>query len=100
MPIYEYECTICGRQTEVWQKFSDAPLEKCEACRGKMKKLVSQSSFHLKGTGWYVTDYASKSRSNQGKAPKCEAKTSSSDSKENSSSADTKDAKSGPEKKD
>ncbi len=59
MPIYEFECTKCGNQTEVWQKFSDRPLTKCEKCKGKMKKLISQSTFHLKGSGWYVTDYAS-----------------------------------------
>ena len=59
MPIYEFECTKCGHQTEVWQKFSDKPLTKCEKCKGKMKKLISQSTFHLKGSGWYVTDYAS-----------------------------------------
>ena len=59
MPIYEYECTKCGHQTEAWQKFSDRPLTKCEKCNGRMKKLISQSTFHLKGSGWYVTDYAS-----------------------------------------
>ena len=59
MPIYEFECTKCGHQTEVWQKFSDKPLTKCGKCKGKMKKLISQSTFHLKGSGWYVTDYAS-----------------------------------------
>ena len=59
MPIYEYECTKCGHQTEIWQKFSEAPITKCQMCRGKVKKLISQSTFHLKGTGWYVTDYAS-----------------------------------------
>ncbi len=61
MPIYEYECTKCGHVSEVWQKFSDPPVVQCDLCHGKMKKLVSQSAFHLKGTGWYVTDYASKS---------------------------------------
>ncbi len=64
MPIYEYECTKCGQVTEAWQKFSDPPLEKCEVCGGKMRKLVSQSTFHLKGSGWYVTDYGSRSSSN------------------------------------
>jgi predicted nucleic acid-binding Zn ribbon protein len=44
----------------VLQKFSDPPVTQCELCHGKMKKLISQSTFHLKGTGWYVTDYASK----------------------------------------
>ncbi len=63
MPIYEYECQKCGDHTEVLQSFSDKPIKKCESCNGKMKKLISQSTFHLKGTGWYVTDYASKSSS-------------------------------------
>ena len=60
MPIYEYECKKCGIQTEVLQKFSDKPITKCELCEGKMKKLISHNTFHLKGSGWYVTDYASK----------------------------------------
>ena len=65
MPIYEYECEKCGHQTEMIQKFSDPPIAECDACHGKMKKLISNSSFHLKGTGWYVTDYASKSNSSR-----------------------------------
>jgi len=60
MPFYEYECSKCGRQTEILQKISDPPISECEHCSGKMKKLISQSTFHLKGSGWYVTDYASK----------------------------------------
>ena len=63
MPIYEYECTTCGNIEESLQKFSDKPLKKCKHCSGKLHKLVSQSTFHLKGTGWYVTDYANKSKS-------------------------------------
>lgn len=64
MPIYEYECTECGRQTEALQKFSDPPLTECELCKGRLKKVISQNSFHLKGSGWYVTDYASKASAN------------------------------------
>ncbi|MDD2604881.1 MAG: zinc ribbon domain-containing protein [Desulfobacterales bacterium] len=60
MPIYEYECENCGRIEEVLQRFSDEPLTRCRHCAGKLHKLVSQSSFHLKGGGWYVTDYARK----------------------------------------
>ncbi|MFO8083971.1 MAG: FmdB family zinc ribbon protein [Desulfobacterales bacterium] len=60
MPIYEYECDSCGRIEEAFQKISDAPLSTCNHCSGKLHKLVSHSSFHLKGTGWYVTDYAKK----------------------------------------
>lgn len=61
MPIYEYECTQCGKIEEAIQKFSDPPLTTCSRCSGTLHKLISQSSFHLKGTGWYVTDYANKS---------------------------------------
>jgi putative FmdB family regulatory protein len=64
MPIYEYECTKCGEVEEVFQKFSDKPLKKCRHCSGKLHKLISQSTFHLKGTGWYVTDYANESKTN------------------------------------
>ena len=60
MPIYEYKCTRCGEIQEAIQKFSDAPLTTCHHCSGELHKLISQSSFHLKGTGWYVTDYAKK----------------------------------------
>lgn len=63
MPIYEYQCDQCGKIEEVMQKFSEKPLTVCNHCSGKLHKLISQSAFHLKGTGWYVTDYA-------GKAPK------------------------------
>jgi len=62
MPIYEYECGQCGRIKEVIQKFSDKPLTQCDHCSGRLRKLVSHTSFHLKGTGWYATDYAGKSR--------------------------------------
>ena len=69
MPIYEYECDACGHHMEALQKFSDPPLSECEACRShKLKKLISQSTFHLKGTGWYVTDYASKSGTSPSRA--------------------------------
>jgi len=60
MPIYEYECQKCNQITEAMQKFSDPPLSECPHCSGKLRKLISQSTFHLKGSGWYVTDYARK----------------------------------------
>lgn len=62
MPIYEYKCDGCGAIVEALQKFSDEPLTTCSHCQGSLKKLISQSSFHLKGSGWYVTDYADKSK--------------------------------------
>ena len=58
MPIYEYACTQCGAVEEVLQKFSEKPLTQCDRCGGRLHKLISQSTFHLKGSGWYVTDYA------------------------------------------
>lgn len=62
MPIYEYKCTKCGQQIEVMQKMTDNPLEKCESCGGKLKKMITSTSFVLKGSGWYVTDYPSEAR--------------------------------------
>lgn len=59
MPIYEYQCHACGKVTEAWQKFSDEPLTVCPACGGAMAKLISNCAFHLKGSGWYVSDYSS-----------------------------------------
>ena len=61
MPIYEYQCENCGKHFEHMQKITDEPLQTCTFCNGKVKKLVSNCSFQLKGTGWYVTDYAQKS---------------------------------------
>ena len=65
MPIYEYECDKCGHHVEALQKITDAPIIECDQCHSEMKKLISQSTFHLKGTGWYVTDYASKNKNSQ-----------------------------------
>ncbi len=73
MPIYEYECTQCGRIEEVIQKFSDKPLKRCPHCSGKLHRLISQSTFHLKGSGWYATDYAGKSGSPARPSPKSSA---------------------------
>ncbi len=60
MPIYEYECSGCG-VVEVTQRITDDPLTRCPKCkRRKVKKLISNTSFQLKGSGWYVTDYGGK----------------------------------------
>lgn len=61
MPIYEYACTNCDHEMEVLQKMTDMPLDKCPACgQNSLKKLVSAAAFHLKGTGWYKTDFSGK----------------------------------------
>lgn len=58
MPIYDYECTQCGHHVEVMQKFSDAPPAACPACgKPALRKMLSAPSFHLKGSGWYQTDF-------------------------------------------
>ncbi len=59
MPIYEYQCRKCG-QFETMRKISEPPLKRCPTCAGKVTKLMSNTSFQLKGSGWYVTDYARK----------------------------------------
>ncbi len=75
MPIYEYECMQCGKIEEVFQKISDPPVTTCRHCNGQLKKLISQSSFQLKGSGWYVTDYGGSRANNTGKnSCKCEGK--------------------------
>jgi len=91
MPIYEYECTKCGNVEEALQKFSDKPLTRCGHCNGKLTKLVSQSTFHLKGSGWYVTDYANKSKESA-KPSKKETQSKSAESKSSDSGSDSKKA--------
>lgn len=59
MPIREYKCKECGNYMEVIQGINEKPLESCPKCGGKLEKLISNSSFVLKGTGWYKTDYGS-----------------------------------------
>jgi len=59
MPIYEYGCEHCGVFEEM-QRITDPPLTKCPKCKRKVRRLISQTSFQLKGSGWYVTDYARK----------------------------------------
>ncbi|MBI4690275.1 MAG: zinc ribbon domain-containing protein [Nitrospirae bacterium] len=70
MPIYEYECVNCGEIREVVQRFSDEPLTTCPDCNGRLKKIISNTSFILKGTGWYKTDYASDSGRRTGEVEK------------------------------
>ncbi len=63
MPIYEYECGACGERREFIQKFSDSPKRKCPECGAlKLKRLMSAAAFHLKGSGWYVTDFRDKDK--------------------------------------
>ena len=67
MPIYEYQCQKCGT-FETTQRITEKPLTKCPTCKGKVRKLISNTSYQLKGTGWYITDYARKGKSEEGKS--------------------------------
>ena len=77
MPIYEYRCLACGHQFELIQKFSDPPAQACDVCSGEVQKLISRSAFHLKGSGWYVTDYGRNGSKDGGKQDKSSADTTS-----------------------
>jgi putative FmdB family regulatory protein len=91
MPIYEYTCQKCGAHLEMMQKISDKPLARHARCGGKLSKEWSQTSFQLKGSGWYVTDYAGKkSEAKEGK----EAKSESSETKKETKSESSKETKS------
>jgi putative FmdB family regulatory protein len=60
MPLYEYQCEACENQFEIQQKLSEAPLKKCPSCGdGRLSKLISPTSFQLKGGGWYKDLYSS-----------------------------------------
>jgi putative FmdB family regulatory protein len=60
MPIYEFECRKCKAHMEVFQKINDKPPVKCRKCGGRLERKISAPAIQFKGSGWYVTDYASK----------------------------------------
>ncbi len=71
MPIYEYKCRKCGKNYELFQRITDDEVTGCKFCNGTVDKLISLSAFHLKGSGWYVTDYGGKKPSTEeGKSSK------------------------------
>ena len=80
MPLYEYECEACGHRFEVIQKFSDALVDTCGRCGGKVNKLPSSPAIQFKGSGWYITDYAraGKSEGASGNSSKSDGASSSS----------------------
>lgn len=88
MPLYAYRCTSCGASEEHLQKFSDAPVETCQACGGPLTRLISRTAFQLKGGGWYKDGYAS---SNAGGGSSSDSGSSGSETK--SSSSDSSSAK-------
>ena len=73
MPLYEYQCDACGRRFEVIQKFSDPPVDACRECgKGPVHRLPSSPAIQFKGSGWYITDYSRKGKSDSSSTPSAE----------------------------
>ena len=90
MPVYEYECAACGHQFEEFQKISDKPIRTCPSCKKRrVRKLISQSTFVLKGSGWYATDYGTR-KGQSDKASSGESEKKADSKKESSSAGDSK----------
>ena len=95
MPIYEYRCSACGHQDEHLQKVSEPPLSACPACgKPSYQKQLSAAGFHLKGSGWYATDFKG-----SGKKPAEKPADTKTEAKPDSNKPDSKtDAKPEPKK--
>jgi putative FmdB family regulatory protein len=98
MPIYEYACAACGHRFEEWQKMSDKPVRTCPKCKAKkVEKLISQTSFTLKGGGWYSDLYAGPkpgaSSKGEAGASSDASESSTKDSSKDSTKDSTKDTK-------
>ena len=89
MPIYEYRCVECGDETEVIQRIDAAPKRRCGKCAGRLKKLISRTSFHLKGGGWFSEGYTRGS----GKEPASKKASTESSTTTDSSSKDSTKSK-------
>src|SRR5262249_4104295 len=102
VPLYEYQCDACGCRFEVIQKFSDPAVESCKECgKGPVRRLLSSPAIQFKGTGWYITDYSQKGKSDTAsgapaKPGAAKAGTASSDSTSSKSDAAKSDSSAGP----
>ena len=104
MPIYAYECGACGAAHDFLQKMGEGRKRKCPSCGAlRLRKQVTAAAFHLKGTGWYATDFRDKDK-NKKKEPEegtdkkkqdGESKTEATGKKDSPSSADTKSTSTG-----
>lgn len=89
MPLYEYECAACGHRFEIIQKFSDPGPDSCAKCgKGPVTRLFSSPAIQFKGSGWYITDYAQKGKSDSSTA--AEGKTEKSEKSEKSDKSESK----------
>jgi putative FmdB family regulatory protein len=100
MPLYEYECEACAHRFETIRKFSDAPLEKCPKCGGRVHKLQSAPAFQFKGSGWYITDYAKKDSSSSASKPDANSTESATKTESKTETAASAPATTSSEKKD
>jgi putative FmdB family regulatory protein len=92
MPLYEYECDACGERFEMIQKFSDPVPDACAKCgKGPVRRLLSSPAIQFKGSGWYITDYAQKGKSDSGSSTKSSKSSSESTKSESSSDSGSKD---------
>ncbi len=89
MPLYEYRCKNCSHQFEKIQSFSAPDEKECPVCHGPIERLISVSAAHFKGSGWYATDYASKSKQSEMKAS-ADGDGKSSETKSDAKSSETK----------
>ena len=92
MPTYEYECTR-GHQFEADQRISDPPLARCRVCRAKARRLISRTSFVLKGGGWYADGYGAGKKNGGGAAPESKSSESKSGESKPESKSEAKEAK-------
>jgi putative FmdB family regulatory protein len=77
MPTYEYRCTSCGIQFDVFQRLEEEPLRACHACGGELRKVFHPAGIVFKGSGFYATDSRAKKPSGDGQAgPKADRPTS------------------------
>lgn len=91
MPIYEYQCPSCGVTFEKQQSITANPIKTCPECGGrKVQRLISSTSFVLKGSGWYVTDYGKGGSGAKDKAKDKDSSPAKSESSSTSSTSDTK----------
>jgi putative FmdB family regulatory protein len=68
MPTYEYECTHCGHDFELFQGITEKPLKKCPKCNSEVKRLIGiGSGVIFKGSGFYATDYRKKTTAKKAK---------------------------------
>jgi len=100
VPTYEYECTNCHRRYEVVQRFTDPPLETCEACGGKLKRIYHPVGVVLKGSGFYSTDNRSRKALSPSSKDKEGGSSSEKSDKSESKPAEKSEAKPAAKKKD